>query len=139
MAPAADPRGPEARRLSTHGEELLDRCRVVADLGEAVADCVFVAATSARVGGVMRRQTVGTPEEVLAPPRRRDDGGADGDRLRPRGRRPDERRGLALPLSSSTSRPTRAYPVLNLAQAVAVCLYELRRQWLRRQGAPVRR
>jgi tRNA C32,U32 (ribose-2'-O)-methylase TrmJ len=29
------------------------------------------------------------------------------------------------------------YPSLNLAQTVAVCLYELRRQWLKRQPGPV--
>ena len=51
VSPAADPRDLHARALATHGEEILDRCRVVADLGEAVADCVLVAATSARTGG----------------------------------------------------------------------------------------
>ena len=65
-APAADPADPEARRLAVHGQDVLNRCRVVADLGEAVADCVFVAATSARVGSPQRRQSVGTPEDVLA-------------------------------------------------------------------------
>src|SRR5437660_1915678 len=66
VAPAADPADPDARRLATHGADVLDRCRVVADLGEAAADCLFVAGTSARTGGLMRRQSVGTPEDVLA-------------------------------------------------------------------------
>src|SRR5207253_5977380 len=29
------------------------------------------------------------------------------------------------------------YPALNLAQAVAICVYELRRAWLTRSGSPV--
>src|SRR5579875_3635134 len=65
VAPEADLADPEARRLSTHGEEVLRQCRVVAEFGEAVADCVLVAATSARVGGLMRRQCVGPPDEVV--------------------------------------------------------------------------
>src|SRR5690242_9431320 len=64
VAPAADPTDERARLLATHGEDVLERCRIVADLGEALADCVLVAATSARVGGLMRRQFVGPPEEI---------------------------------------------------------------------------
>ena len=115
---------------------MLDRCRVVADLGEAVADCVFVAATSARVGGVMRRQSVGTPKEVLP---RLADAMAVGPAALVFGPEAD---GLT---DAEASRchylihipADLAFPVLNLAQAVAVCLYELRRQWLRRQAVPV--
>jgi tRNA/rRNA methyltransferase len=135
VAPGADRADPEARRLASHGEAVLDRCRVVADLGEAVGDCVFVAATSARVGGVMRRQSVGTPEDVLG---RLAEALAAGPTALVFGPEAD---GLT---TEETSRchflihipadPT--YPVLNLAQAVAVCLYELRRQWLRREAAP---
>ncbi len=130
-APAADPADPEARRLATHGQDLLDRCHIVADLGEAVADCALVAATSARTGGPQRRQSVGTPEEIL--PRF-----ADAMTTAP----------VALVFGPeadglTTAEASRCHflihipadpacPVLNLAHAVAVCLYELRRQWLRR-------
>src|ERR1700681_3065472 len=65
VAPGADPADREARRLSTHGEDILDRARVADDLGAAVADCVLVAGTSARVGGLFRRQSVGPPDEVM--------------------------------------------------------------------------
>src|SRR5712671_2585331 len=65
VAPVADPADPMARQLSTHGEEILDRTRVVGELGEAVADCLLVAGTSARIGGPVRRQSVCHPEEVL--------------------------------------------------------------------------
>src|SRR5438067_13157943 len=65
VAPEADPLDPEARKLSTHGEEILHRARLVSDLGQAVADCVRVAATSARTGGLFRRQSIGPPEEII--------------------------------------------------------------------------
>ena len=135
VAPAADPHDPRARQLSTHGEDILDRCRTVAEFGDAVADCVLVAATSARLGGLFRRQTLGTPEEIL--PRLLD--------FMPRGP-------VALvfgpePTGLSNAEISRchylihiptdpAYPALNLAQAVAICLYELRRLWLRSIESP---
>lgn len=128
--PIADPRDPHARQLSTHGEAILDRCRLVAALGDAVADCVLVAATSARLGGLFRRQILGTPEKIL--PHLLE--------FMPRGP-------VALvfgpePTGLSNAEISRchylihiptdpAYPALNLAQAVAICLYELRRLWLR--------
>src|SRR5262249_43033655 len=66
VSPAADPNDRQARQLSTHGEAILDRARVVSSLADGVADCVFVAATSARTGGPYRTQSVGFPEEILA-------------------------------------------------------------------------
>jgi tRNA/rRNA methyltransferase len=135
VAPEADPSDPRAYQLATHGEEVLERCRIVADLGEGVADCVLVAATSARVGGLTRRQFVGPPDQVA--PRL-----VEAMRTGP----------VALvfgPESSglSNAEVTRChylihiptdptYPVLNLAQAVAICAYELRRHWLRATDAP---
>src|SRR4051794_32014266 len=65
VAPVASPTDHQARALATHGEAILDRCRVVGDLGAAVADCVLVAGTSARTGGLFRRQAVGAPDEVM--------------------------------------------------------------------------
>jgi tRNA/rRNA methyltransferase len=135
VAPAADRDDREARRLSTHGEELLERARVVSDLGEAVADCTLVAATSARTGGLYRKQSLGTPEEVL-PHLAAECASAP----------------VALvfgpePTGLTNAEVTRchylmhipadpAYPALNLAHAVAVCLYELRRAWLKRTEPP---
>jgi tRNA/rRNA methyltransferase len=125
VAPSADPADPRARQLSTHGEEILDRCRIVADLAEAVADCVLVAATSARTGGLYRRQSLGTPREIM-----------------PRLVEAMDRGPVALvfgpePTGLSNAEVTRChflihipadptYPALNLAQAVAICIYELR-------------
>jgi tRNA/rRNA methyltransferase len=138
VAPIADTTDRSARQLSTHGEDILDRCRIVPDLSEAVADCVFVAATSARLGGLFRRQSLGTPAQVL--PHLVD--------LLPVcpaalvfGPEPS---GLT---NAEVSRchflihiPTDpGYPALNLAQAVAICLYELRQAWLRRTDPPAER
>jgi tRNA/rRNA methyltransferase len=113
------------------GEEVLDRCRVVGALGDAVADCVFVAATSARSGGLMRRQSVGPPEEILAGLIEAMTAGPTAVVFGP------EADGLTTAEASRCHALVNipadpAYPVLNLAQAVAVCLYELRKQWLRR-------
>jgi tRNA/rRNA methyltransferase len=122
--PEADPNDREARKLSTQGEEILDRARIVANLGDAVADCVLVAGTSARIGGLVRRQSVGTPGEVM--PRLV---AAEGRVALVFGR---EANGLT---DAEVTRchflihiPTAPeYPALNLAQAVAICLYELHR------------
>lgn len=135
VAPEADPSDPRAYQLATHGEEVLERCRIVAELGEAVADCLLVAATSARVGGLTRRQFVGAPEDIA-----------------PRLVEVMKTGPIALvfgPESSGLSNdevtrchflmhiPTDpTYPALNLAQAVAICTHELRRYWLRQSDAP---
>jgi tRNA/rRNA methyltransferase len=135
VAPEASPTDPEARRLSTHGKELLDQCHTVADFAVAVADCVLVVGTSARVGGLTRRQFVGPPDEIA--PRL-----IESMRSGP----------VALVFGPEASGLSNAevshchylihiptdpqYPVLNLAQAVAICTYELRRHWLRQIDAP---
>jgi tRNA/rRNA methyltransferase len=135
VAPDADPADRQARQMSTHGEHLLDGCRVVQEFGAAVADCLLVVGTSARTGGPYRRQSVGLPEEIL--PRLAD--------LLPAGPAAlvfgPEDSGLS---NAEVARchylvtiPTATeYPALNLAQAVAICLYELRRAWLRRTEVP---
>src|SRR5437870_3063835 len=65
VAPVADPSAREARRFSTHGEAILDRARIVADLDAAVADCGMIAGTSAQAGGPVRRQSVGSPRQLM--------------------------------------------------------------------------
>lgn len=128
--PQVDIHNRNARQMSTHGEDLLDNARIVATLADAVADCVLVIGTSGPEGGLYRRQPLGSPEEML------------GHAVAPlRGGRP-----VALvfgpePTGLSNEDVTRchylihiptdeAYSSLNLAQAVAICLYELRRQAL---------
>jgi tRNA/rRNA methyltransferase len=129
VAPEAEVEDPRGRLLATHSEDILDRARIVPDLDAAVGDCLLVVGTSTRTGGLFRRQTVGPPEVILP-------------RLLPT---------LAVgpaallfgPESCGLSNeevtrchylihiPTdEAHPALNLAQAVVICLYELRRAWL---------
>lgn len=135
VAPRVDPQDRRARRTATRGEGILDRAVVVETFGEAVADCVLVVGTSARVGGPYRRQSVAAPWEVMP-------GVVEVLRA---GR-------VALVFGPEPSGLTDhevaqchhlihipadpGYPALNLAHAVAVCLYELRRGWLQ-GGGPV--
>jgi tRNA/rRNA methyltransferase len=130
VAPEADPADQQARQMSTRAEEILRRARIVPELGEAVSDCGLVVGTSARMGGPFRRQSVGTPEEIM--PRV-----VEFMRVSP----------AALVFGPEPSGLTNAevarchflihiptdpvYPALNLAQAVVISLYELRRCWLR--------
>jgi tRNA/rRNA methyltransferase len=136
VAPAADPHDREARRLSTHGEHILDEARVVADFADAVADCVLVAGTSAKVGGPVRRQSVGTPRELM--PRLAELLAVGPVALvfgpEPTGLSNEEVTRCHYLLHVPTDA---GYPALNLAQAVAICLYELRLAWLARDAAAV--
>lgn len=127
VAPEADPADRQARRLSTHGEAILDQARIVTELGEAVADCVLVAGTSARTGRLIRGQ-FGPPDEILSVLAEALPSGPVALVFGP------ERSGLTdrevtrcHHLIHIPAEPS--YPALNLAQAVAICLYELRRAW----------
>ncbi len=138
VAPAADHTDRNARQMSTHGESILDQCRIVPELGDAVADCVFVAGTSARTAGVFRGQTAGLPDEVMP---RLVEALTSGPAALVFGPEPtgltNEEVARCHFLIHIPADP--AHPALNLAQAVAICLYELRRAWLRRlDGLPDR-
>jgi tRNA/rRNA methyltransferase len=135
VAPVADPLARESLRLSTQGEFILRAARVVADLGEAVADCGVVVGTSARTAGLVRGRTAGPPEAGLpfvtaALPRQ--------PTALVFGPEPTGLSNVELSrchhLLSIPANP--AYPALNLAQAVAVCLHELHRCWLARTEPP---
>src|SRR5262245_19872470 len=122
VEPVASPNGAEARRLATHGEFILDQVRIVSELRMALADCVLAAATSAKVEGVVRQTGAGRLRE-LAP------------MLYSAARRVaivfgPEPSGLTTAetnlchyLIHIPANP--AFPALNLAQAVAIVLYEL--------------
>jgi tRNA/rRNA methyltransferase len=126
VAPVADPGDREARRMSTHGETILDRARVVSEVGEAVADCVAVACTSARTGSLIRGQSEAPesaaphllaaaahgPVAIVFGPER--DGLTDRELTR-------AHHFIHIPTDP-------VYPALNLAQAVAICVYALRRE-----------
>jgi tRNA/rRNA methyltransferase len=134
VAPEADVNDPRAERLATrHGLPVLRAARVVADLGEALADCLMVAATSALVGGLCRRQPVGTPEEVV--PHLLSVLPAGPAALvfgpEPNGLTNEE----VVRCHCLIHIPTEPVsPALNLAQAVAICLYVCRHAWLSQTG-----
>jgi tRNA/rRNA methyltransferase len=127
--PVADPLDGQALQMSTHGEPILRSARRVTSFDAAVSDCVMVVGTSARVGGLFRQQSVGSPEEILP---------MAAETLR-QGQHAAIVFG-AEPCGLDNSVVTRCqhliqiptgdeYPALNLAQAVAICLYELRKAW----------
>jgi tRNA/rRNA methyltransferase len=128
--PQADIHDRNARQMSTHGEHILDQARVVPDLAPALADCVLVIGTSGPEGGMFRRQPLGRPDEILThalEPLRADQSVALVFGPEPTGLSNDEvtrcHHLIHIPTADE-------YSSLNLAQAVAVCLYELRKQWL---------
>jgi tRNA/rRNA methyltransferase len=127
-----------ARRVAVHAEELLDRPKVVASLDEAVADCAWVVGTSSRRFRGKRRLA---PDEVAREALAR---AAEGRTALVFG---DERSGLTNAeverCHDLSAIPTaEGQPSMNLAQAVVVYAWELRRAALdaaaaaRRPAAP---
>src|SRR5262245_35936284 len=122
VGPQADPTSEEARKLSTRGEEILNRARIVGDLGESLAECVFVAGTSARTGGPYRRQSVAVPEKVMRRLVKNLDAGPAALVFgpEPSGLTDEEVTRCHYLIHIPTDE---AYSALNLAQAVAICAY----------------
>lgn len=129
VQPVADLHDREARRMSTQGEFILDSARIVATLEEALADCRVVLATSANVEGLFRAQAYGRPDEMLP---RLTNALNDGPCALVFGPEPSGLSNTELALCHGLIRilTDAEYPALNLAQAVAICLYELRKQFL---------
>ena len=132
VAPVADPQDSEARRFATHGEFVLNQSKIAPTLGEAVGDCVFVAATSARTAGVVRETATASVRETIPTVVSALDRGPAALVFGP------EPSGLTTAeislchgLMHIPANP--AFPALNLAQAVAICLYEFR-QYSRTRG-----
>jgi tRNA/rRNA methyltransferase len=118
--------------MATQGLSVLKGARTVPTLAEAVADCAFVLATSGETGGLARKGYWGTPEEKVPALLAALDRGPAAVVFGP------EPSGLTVAeiaachgMISVPADPE--YPSLNLAQSAAVCLYELRKQWLKRQ------
>jgi tRNA/rRNA methyltransferase len=137
-SPQADHLCSEAlARATIHGEPVLRAARVVETLAEAFSGCVLAAGTSARVEGLYRGQAVAQLPEAGAMVTEAAASGPVALAFGP------ERTGLendeALQCHLLIRIPaSEEYPVLNLAQAVAVCLYEVRRSWLTHSPAPPR-
>jgi tRNA/rRNA methyltransferase len=129
--PVADPRSMDAVMMATKGLDILTSARKVSTLAEAVAECTFVLATSGEVGGNVRKGFWGTPEEKLPALLDALDHGPAALVFGP------EPHGLTLDEIAACHGMVfvpadETYPSLNLAQSVAIVLYELRKQWLAR-------
>jgi tRNA/rRNA methyltransferase len=131
--PIANPTHLDAVAMAVHGLDVLRGARIVATLAEALADCGVVVATSGEVGGLMRKGYWGTPEEKIPTVLNGLERGRAALVFGP------EPSGLTVEEISACHGmifiPTDdVYPSLNLAQSVAITLYELRRQALKRDN-----
>jgi len=126
--PQVEPGDREARRQSTHGEEILHSARIVPDLAAALADCLAAAATSAR-SGVLLRSHARPPAvvgELLVPML------GHGKVALVFGPEPSGLTNEEITLCQHLIHipAHESYPALNLAQSAAICLYELRQAYL---------
>jgi tRNA/rRNA methyltransferase len=132
VTPRCDVRDEAAVAYAAHGRAVLDAALVAPDIGHALAGCARSYATSSKLG-LYRRQAAVTPAEAAPEAARlaaagpvafvfgREDYGLQNRELL------NFDRVVAIPTDE-------AYPVMNLAAAVTVVCYELRRAWLATQG-----
>lgn len=121
--PHCDPVGPEARQMAVHAPEILERARIVQSLPEALVGCERAIATTGRPHSPqfhledprstlpwLLSPTLGsdTAALIFGP----EDRGLNKEELH------QAHRLIYIPANP-------AYPSLNLAQAVAICCYEL--------------
>lgn len=123
VAPIADTADREARVRSTRGEVLLDSARRFDTLAAAVADSVAVVGTSSNPAGQYRGQRIATPAEAMTELCGLAASGPIALVFGP------EDHGLsnaevALCTRLLTLPAAAEYPVMNLSQAVMLCLYE---------------
>jgi tRNA/rRNA methyltransferase len=134
--PIADRTKLDAVMMATKGLPILTSARVAPSLADAVKDCAWVVATSGEVGGLIRQGFWGTPEEQMPALLDALDAAPAALVFGP------EPSGLLVPEIAQCSAmiyipACEEYASLNLAQSVGVCLYELRKQWAKRQPNPV--
>ena len=128
VSPYCFPSDDEARRRARGGLNVLDSARTVPDLGDALADCVYSFATSSLTAGLIRSGTTGTAAEKLPELLAASAVGPVAVVFGP------EPHGLSneevARCNGMIQIPVDAeYSSLNLAQAVAICCYELRKAW----------
>ncbi|MBW4580073.1 MAG: RNA methyltransferase [Tildeniella nuda ZEHNDER 1965/U140] len=134
VKPRCDRLGEEARLMAVHAADVLEGATVVSTLPDALRGCQRAIATTARprVATVLESPRAALPWLLEAAPQERgalifgpEDRGLSNEELN------YAQRFVAIP-----SHP--AYAALNLAQAVAICCYELY-QWERDQPSAVSR
>ncbi len=128
VAPRCNPHDEVAVAYAAHGGAVLENARVVPDIPTALLDCVRSYATSSKLG-LYRRQAAIPPAEA-APEAIQN--AQDGPVAFVFGR---EDYGFKNPELLHFDRVVtipadEGYPVMNLAAAVAVVCYELRKAWL---------
>lgn len=132
VAPRCNPKDEVAIAYATHGRPVLDAARVVADIPAALTGCVRSYATSSKLG-LYRRQAAITPAEAAPEAIQQAAAGTVAfafgreDYGLPTRELLHFDRIVAIPAAE-------AYPVMNLAAAVAVFCYELRQAWLAAEG-----
>jgi tRNA/rRNA methyltransferase len=118
--PQCNPYGEEARRMAVHGSDILEQCQQVSNLPEALQDCQRAIATTSRQRHLPA--ALEPPRTVLPWLLEEDISGALIFGREDRGLSNEElnyaQRFAAIPANPD-------YPSLNLAQAVAICAYEL--------------
>ena len=129
VSPIADRADQNAKQMSTHGESILNGARIVTSLSDAINDCVLVVGTTGHSGGPFRRQSVGPPEEIMphvVEVLKQDRPAAILFGPEPTGLSNE----IVTRCQYLIQIPTAdEYPSLNLAQAVAICVYELNKIW----------
>ena len=119
---------------ATHGDAVRGAARIVETLEDALADCVKTYATSSK-HGLYRRQACVSADVAAAEAIERTAGGQVAFAFGPESVGFLTRelllfdRIVTIPADDS-------YPVMNLAAAVTVVVYELRKAWLARAEAP---
>jgi len=129
VEPYADRLSPEALRMSTHGEAVLRNARITSTLDDALIGCRLVFATSANIEGLYRENAYGRPDEMLP---KLVETLRDGPAALVFGPEPSGLTNAEVARCHGLIRILTGadYTSLNLAQAVAICLCELHRQWL---------
>ncbi|PSN17036.1 RNA methyltransferase [filamentous cyanobacterium CCP5] len=129
VQPHCDPLDPQAQQMAVHAQSVLHQAVVVQSLPEALTGCQRAIATTAREradGPPLELPEVALPwllENPAEPPGPAALIFGPEDRGLSNGELNYAQRTVAIPSSE-------IYPSLNLAQAVAVCTYLLRRSWL---------
>ncbi len=133
VEPYARTSNPDAQRMARDGLGILNSARIVPDLATALADCVYSFATSSLTAGVWRSGTVGAVAERMPELLAASNAGPVAIVFGPEPHGlSNEEIGLCngvvhIPVDAE-------YGSLNLAQAVAICCYELRKSWSRAEN-----
>jgi tRNA/rRNA methyltransferase len=128
VAPYANHLSDDAKRMSTHGEHILQNAKVVDTLPDALVDCRVVYGTADTADGIYRHTSYGRPDELIP---QMIPALQDGPCALVFGPEPSGLTNYELSLCHGQIRilTDPNYSSMNLSQAVAVCLYELRKHW----------